>query len=362
MPKERKKKTAFKKGYPKSPNRTERTRKALVMVENKISINRAATKCNLPYGYLYRRVTGEVELESRNGPPPVFNKREEEQMANWLSEMARRGMGLTPKDFILFIQKVLIKDQRPNPFKDNTPGYDWYYAFMARNRRIVDLRKETPLDYSRSKLTRAEIDQWYIEFRDFLTTKGLIDKPGQIFNADETGFTMGSKAGKVIGPAERSASVPHVSVTKDRLTAMFCGNADGAMIPPLLIYPGSRPLSTNPLMGALTGTALEYSKSGWMNAEIFKKFILHLSTHAIDQRPIVLLIDSVSSHIDMDVFLLAIEHSIELYRIIPNATHLVQPLDKGVFGSLKQAWHQVTRSHYRQTPGVKIDKTNLLIN
>ena len=88
------------------------------------------------------------------------------------------------------------------------------------------------------------------------------------------------------------------------------------------------------------------------------KFILHLSSHAGAQRPIVLLIDSVSSHIDMDVFQLAIDKQIELSRIIPNATYLMQPLDKDVFGPLKKIWHQVAREYHRQTPSIKIDKSN----
>ena len=111
-------------------------------------------------------------------------------------------------------------------------------------------------------------------------------------------------------------------------------------------------------MGALTGTALEYTKSGWMNAEVFKRFIVHFSEHAGATRPVVLLVDSVSSHIDMGVFQLAIQHQIELYRIVPNATHLMQPLDKGVFGPLKKMWNTVTRAHYRENPGVKINRTN----
>ena len=361
MPQDRKRKkdSNYKKGYPRSPGKVERTKRAISMVEqNKVSIAQAAIHCDLSYSYLYRRVIGEVELESRNGPKPVFTTKEEEEMAKWLAEMARRGMGLTPKDFLLFVQDVLAKDRRKNPFTNNLPGYDWYYAFMARNSHIVGMRKETQLDLARSKLTRKEIDNWFLDFRDFLTAIGIIDKPAQIYNADETGFIMGSKAGKVIGPARRSSPVPHVSVSKDRLTAMFCGNADGSMIPPLLIYPGIRPMTSNPLMGSITGTSIEYSKSGWMTADIFKKFVLHLSTHAVAQRPLVLLVDSVSSHINMEVFQLAKEHQIEMYRIVPNATHLMQPLDKGVFGPLKQMWGQVTRQHYRQTPGIKIDKTN----
>ncbi|KAK3086373.1 hypothetical protein FSP39_017497 [Pinctada imbricata] len=359
MPREKKRQSRYKKGYAPSPDRIDRTRKALEMVRNNISIQKAASSNYLSYGYLYRRMSGEVEIDSRNGPAPVFNRSEEEAIANWLSEMAKRGMGLTPKKFLEFIQTILNKDKRKNPFKDNLPGYDWYYAFMARNGGIVDIRRETVLEVSRSRLTRQDVDRWYISFRKFLSSKGLIEKPAQIYNADETGFTMGSRAGKVVGPASRSAPVPHVTSSKDRLTAMFCGNADGQMIPPFLIYPGSKPMSSNSLMGALTGTALEYTKSGWMNAETFKKFIIHhLSRHAVSERPIVLLIDSVSSHIDMEVFQLAIENQIELYRIIPNATHLMQPLDKGVFGPLKKAWSQGTREYYRENPGCKINKAN----
>ena len=90
-------------------------------------------------------------------------------------------------------------------------------------------------------------------------------------------------------------------------------------------------------MNAITGSTIEYTKSGWMTAEVFKKFLDHFNKHAGPERPVVLLIDSV-----------AVENQIELYRIVPNATHLIQPLDKGVFGPLRTAWHQVTRRHYRE--------------
>ena len=363
MPPEKKKRKTdfqFKSGHPVSPDKSNRVLQAIKLVhEQKVPIKDAAARFNLSYGFLYRRLSGEVSIDRRNGPAPVFNKAEEESMAKWLSEMAMRGMGLTPKEFLEFVQRIVTKEKRKTPFRNNLPSYDWYYSFMARNYQIVSIRSETSLELSRSKLTRHDVDNWYCDFRDFLTAKGLIDKPGQIWNADETGFTMGSKAGKVIGPSNRAAPVPHVTSSKDRLTAMFCGNAEGKMIPPFLIYPGARPMTTcNPLMGALSGTALTYTKSGWMNIETFQKFLLHFNEHAGTARPVVLLIDSVSSHIDMDVFQLAIENGIEMYRIIPNATHLMQPLDKGVFGPLKTMWSNVTREHYRNTPGVKIDRTN----
>lgn len=50
--------------------------------------------------------------------------------------------------------------------------------------------------------------------------------------------------------------------------------------------------------------------------------------------------------------------NIELYRIVPNATHIMQPLDKGVFGPLKLKWHLTTRKYNRENPGKSIGKEN----
>ena len=190
----------------------------------------------------------------------------------------------------------------------------------------------------------------------------LLDKPDRIWNADECGFAMGSKAGKVIGPVNcpRTFQIPHVSGSgsKERLTAMYCANAAGQMMPVFLVYPRPAPAGCNPLNGALPGTIVEYTKKGWMDAVTFCKFILHVDRHAGAARPIALIIDSVSSHVDMKAFTLAVAKGIEIYRLLPNSTHIMQPLDKGVFGALKTQWHKVTRKHARDYPGSKISKAN----
>ena len=45
---------------------------------------------------------------------------------------------------------------------------------------------------------------------------------------------------------------------------------------------------------------------------------------------------------------------------MPNATHLVQPLDKGVFGPLKTAWYTTVRKNTRENPGQPIGKRNFV--
>ena len=63
-------------------------------------------------------------------------------MVTWLAEMARRGMGLQPHEFMPdMIGRIVMAEKRVTPFKDGRPGYSWYYAFMARNDHIIGRRK-----------------------------------------------------------------------------------------------------------------------------------------------------------------------------------------------------------------------------
>ena len=348
--------------YPVAQDKIQRTSKALSMVsQNEVSIRKAALETGLSVSYLKRRISGECEVGSRNGPAPVFNREEEERMARWLVEMAKRGVGLQPREFLDFVQKVINQDKRKTCFQDGRPGRDWYRKFMTRNAHIVGIVKEKPLEFSRSKLTTNEMDRWFSNYREFLISKDLLDKPERIWNADECGFSMGSKAGKVIGPVgSQSAAPPHVtgSNSKERLTGMFCCNADGTFMPPFLVYPSPAPKGCNPLNGSIKDTVIEYTKKGWMDLATFMKFLDHFDKHCGAERPVALIIDSVSSHIDIDIFQAAVSKGIEIYRLVPNATHLLQPLDRGVFGPLKTKWYQVTRNHYRENPGSKIGKAN----
>lgn len=53
------------------------------------------------------RLSGKVQIDSRNGPQPVFTADEEEAMAKWLSEMDERGFRLNPEEFWDFVESVV---------------------------------------------------------------------------------------------------------------------------------------------------------------------------------------------------------------------------------------------------------------
>ena len=255
---------------PKSPGKESRVRRALTLVRGgKHSIREAALQCELKYMYVYRRHSRQVGIDSRSGRAPVFNATEEEAIARWLCTMATRGMGLKPGEFLDFIKGVVDREGRPTPFTDGRPGYAWYRSFMARNACTVGMRREVLLEFSRARLLPEDMDTWYRNYREFLITVDLLDKPDRIWNADECGFAMGSKAGQVIGPVNCQCTfqIAHVSGSdsKERPTAMYSANAAGQTMTVFLVYPRPAPAGCNPLNGALPGTTVEYTKKGgWM--------------------------------------------------------------------------------------------------
>ncbi|XP_045177895.2 jerky protein homolog-like [Mercenaria mercenaria] len=282
-------------------------------------------------------------------------------MAKWLSEMSKRGMGLGPAEFLDFVQGVVKKEKRKTDFINDRPSYTWYYSFMARNSHLIEKRQESSLENSRAKVTSQQLDKWFASYYKFLSELHLLDKPHRVYNADESGFSMGSKASVVIGPTKKEYpdNLPHLcGQTKKRLTGMFCANAEGEVIPPFLVYPQPKPSAYDPLIGSRKGTAVEYTEKGWMNGKTFLKFLQHFDQYASQERPVLLLIDSVSSHIDLNIFTFAKEKQIELYRLIPNATHFLQPVDNGVFGPLKKVWYKIVRKYTKENPGKSIGKEN----
>lgn len=187
---------------------------------------------------MQRRASGCVSITARKGPSPLLSHEEENAIAEYLSEMAMRVMGLRPADGMNLNQNFVNREKRKTPFKNNRPGHTWYYSFISRHAQKIQMRKETILGTSRSKVTHESMDKGFKDYRAFLSKRDLFDKGHRIWNIDGTGFTMGSKPGKVIGPVKSVAPVDrqHVSggSSKKRLIVLYSANAEGSMMPPFL--------------------------------------------------------------------------------------------------------------------------------
>jgi hypothetical protein len=116
---------------------------------------------------------------------------------------------------------------------------------------------------------------------------------------------------------------------------------------PLIIFKGKkRKLSDEKWDGA----HYNCSVSGWMNSEIFNSwfnefFIPEANANRPDgyDGPIFLILDGHTSHTNIDLIATAHQNNVVLLCLPSHSSHILQPLDINIFGSLKKFWSTIVR-------------------
>lgn len=216
-----------------------------------MSLPRAAKQWGISESTLRDRNNEKYELAGQE-KIPYLTVAEEDRLADWLVERSKRGFCLSVSEFLDSVQKFIEKDKRETPFQRIRPGRKWYRGFIERDPK-VRLRNARPLDKKRAKISAADLDIWFNEYAQFLTEHGLVNRPAQIWNCDETGFDLRGKAGQVFGPSEpRNQPYRVVTGTREHITVLPCFNAAGQWIPPYFLFSGKRvPNTRNPLDGGI---------------------------------------------------------------------------------------------------------------
>ena len=165
--------------------------------------------------------------------------------------------------------------------------------------------------------------------------------------------------------ARKSCHRPQAIVSpRSALTTLIaCGNAAGDSLPPFLIFKGKKALDTL-RAGALPGTKIEMSDSGWSNANLFQKFIEEHFTPYVNARRktgehVLLIYDGHKSHVPIPVIRFAREHNIILFVLPAHTSHFLQPLDVGVFSPMKSHYNATCSRYLREHPGRVVTRYNL---
>ena len=162
-----------------------------------LSYRQAQSMYGIPRSTLYDHKTGKVST-SKRGPATVLTSAEEDMLVQWSLHMADIGYGRTREQLCLTVKKILDKDGRPNPFRDNYPGKDWWYTFLRRHPELSVRLPESIQMARASSCTAERLDEWYREFGEFVKFHNLQGKLQRIWNADESGFPLCPKTSRVI--------------------------------------------------------------------------------------------------------------------------------------------------------------------
>ena len=323
-------------------------------VTGTMSVRKAAEEYGVPRSTLHEKVTGKVALQVRSGAKNYLTDEEEASLVEFLIGCASIGYAKSRKD-VLAIAQQIISTRKPGV--EITKG--WWDSFRRRHPE-VSLRQAEPLSYARAAANNPKIIEKYFDLlAETIEINGLTQRPGQIFNCDETGMPLVHKPPKVVSHVQQHPYAV-TSGDKSQITVLACASASGYTIPPMVVF-DRKHLQADMTVGEIPGTFYGLSPSGWMDAELFEEwFSSHFLVHVPSIRPLLLLLDGHASHYNPTFLKLAAEEGIIVFCLPPHTTHLLQPLDNGAFASLKDHWRNECQRFYTQNPGKVLNRRNFM--
>jgi len=202
--------------------------------DSKASKKAASQKYGIPRATLIRKLKGTVPMKRKMGKRPVLTEAEEMVLAKWVLGMARKGFPIRRTHLMASVKQILQEDGRETPFKDNLPGKKWFHGFMKRHPELTEKKAER-VTKSRAAVTEGGIRAWFDEVAQEIPSD-ILEDPTRIFNADETGFMLCPKSGKVLGPkgGKEDFYVIEEDNSKKQITVMLAIQGNGNVLPPMI--------------------------------------------------------------------------------------------------------------------------------
>jgi hypothetical protein len=179
--------------------------------------------------------------------------------------------------------------------------------------------------------------------------------PSNIFNYDETNLQDNPGCVKAIFKKGTKYAEHVRNHSKSAISVMFCGSATGQLLPPYVVYKGQNVYEAW-CVGGIKGSAYSSTPSGWFDGFTFKDWFVKIFLQASRklEGKKLLLGDNLSSHLSVEVINLCRENDVEFVCLPPNSTHILQPLDVGLFGPMKACWRKQLREYAGQDPSASL--------
>ena len=243
-------------------------------------------------------------------------------------------------------EKIILKR-----FKGNIAGAEWVHFFIKRNnftKRIADNAKAE---------VSKEISSAYFYNLEQSSNEIL---PENIFNKDEADVTddHGSKTVIVIrGQNQMKRKTQH---SKTSTSIMFCGNAAGQFLPPIVVYKSENLYEKWEKVAQKLQFMMSHLVVGSIIELLISVFFLMFGPSLTDRGRVALIGENLGSHFSKAVIDKCFEENISFVCLPPNATHLCQQLDLAVFRPVKSEWRDVLDTWHKESKSKeKLPKTVL---
>lgn len=299
------------------------------------SLSKVARTFGIPKTTIYDHTHGHLKNTYRKpGIARSLNDEEEAALVRYIKYMAERGTPLTKSLLQKFVSAIIRRSGRPSRINlVKGPSQKWCRKFFARH---TELKRRRPdkTDSGRLRVTREEVEDYFMVLGDLLKGSEVILPPSQIFNCDETGFDgKESSKEKVITVGSQHPYQHQTCTGIGHITLQLAVSAGGHYLPPMLIFSKNLPRDLASLPDSWKCVS---SSKGYMDSDLFVQWLEEsFIPHCGRARPVLLIMDNLGAHMTPRAIDVAKANGIELLCLPPHSTHLLQPLDVRIFHLLK---------------------------
>ena len=308
--------------------------------------NEAAQKLGIPSNTLYRRLAGGKSRTEARQEQQHLTAAEEKALVQWLTRLIENGY---PARHV-FVREMAeeIRNRHVANINDNSIelvsypsiGSSWVQRFLHRHQHLKTVIG-VPIEAARMRDTSQEaIDNWFAAFVETIEEHNIMTE--NIYNMDETGFSIRTlqSAHVIIDKRMRKSFQAHPG-RQEWVTSIECICADGTITSPFIIFKGEHISSAWIPKNAPHDWKFSCNSKGWTSnihgLEWLRRCFEPATREKANGRTRLLICDGHDSHITGDFILHCIQNNIILLLLPPHSSHILQPLDVGLFGPLKTA-------------------------
>src|SRR5437773_8833756 len=281
----------------------------------------------------------------------------ETRLAQFALTQESLGYAMTHAQIKGIAQKILRSGGDLKPL-----GRHWMDGFLRRNPQLKT-KKGVRIEYKRTNGASAENIE---KFFKILETVSWV-KSCNIYNVDETGIMEGQGInGLVVGSSKHNSKATYVKGNQDRTwtSIVKCISATGKALKPLIIFKAASIQVQWFAKEFKEPWHYTYSANGWTSNDIalewLEKTFIPQTAPEDPTEARLLILNGHGSHATDDFMYNCFRHNIFLVYLPPHSSHVLQPLDVGVFSALKRAYRRYLADLAMLTDSSPIGKLNFL--
>ncbi|XP_030767613.1 uncharacterized protein LOC115891305 [Sitophilus oryzae] len=213
----------------------------LAVRSGNMGVNQASREFKVPCTTLRRRLVRGDTKKKGLGPPSVLGLENERKIVFHIKKLQKRGFSPTRKIVCHMAYHLAEKLQIKHTFNKESKlaGDDWLRSFLRRNSDL-SVKKSEGVSLARARgMNKKDVDAYFDLLGKTLEEHSLFDKPGNVFNMDETGLQLNNRPEHVI--AEKGSKNIAAITSGEKgvtITVICCCNGEGTFIPPACIFKG----------------------------------------------------------------------------------------------------------------------------